>query len=84
MFGLIDTIKSKADALKFAIVITSENVYQDGRIIPTVHLSDAKRVYEMFEDLNLPDYQKEESYNAIFDFVRESLKNTKENNTHIE
>ena len=80
MFGLNDTIKSKADALKFAIVITSENVYQDGRIIPTVHLSDAKRVYELFEELNLPDYQKEESYDAIFNFLKENLKNTKEDN----
>ncbi len=81
MFGLNDTIKSKADALKFAIVITSENVYQDGRIIPTVHLSDAKRVYEMFEEFDLPDYHKDENYSVIFDILNEQLKNIKDTNT---
>ena len=65
MFGM-DIIKSKADALKFAIIITSENVYQDGRVIPTMHLTEAKRVYELFEELDLPEYQKDDTYN-IFD-----------------
>lgn len=70
MYGIYDTIKSKADALKFAIAITAENVYQDGRTIPTMHLSEAKRVYEMFEDLELPDYQYDKTFENMEIFLK--------------
>ena len=70
MYGIYDTIKSKADALKFAIAITAENVYQDGRTIPTMHLSEAKRVYEMFEDLELPDYQYDKTFENMESFLK--------------
>lgn len=81
MFGIYDIIKSKADALKFAITITAENVFQDGRTIPTMHLTEAKRVYELFEDLNLPDYQKDDISNSIgelFGKYIEKIDNKKE------
>lgn len=70
MYGIYDTIKSKADALKFAIAITAENVYQDGRTIPTMHLSEAKRVYELFEDLELPDYQYDKTFENMEIFLK--------------
>ena len=70
MFGMSDLIKSKADAMKFAIAITAENVYQDGRIIPTMHLSDAKRVYEMFDELDLPDYQRDELNDTYYSLIK--------------
>ena len=70
MYGIYDAIKSKADALKFAIAITAENVYQDGRTIPTMHLSEAKRVYEMFEDLELPDYQYDKTFENMESFLK--------------
>lgn len=70
MYGIYDAIKSKADALKFAIAITAENVYQDGRTIPTMHLSEAKRVYEMFEDLELPDYQYDKTFENMEIFLK--------------
>jgi sialic acid synthase SpsE len=76
MFGISDTIKSKADALKFAIIITAENVYQDGRTIPTMHLAEAKRVYELFDELNLPEYQKdtlEDNYGYFLKEISKSL-----------
>lgn len=77
---MFETIKSKADALKFAIIITSENVYQDGRIIPTMHLSEAKRVYELFEDLNLPDYCKDDFANNISNIIKENIDFIKKDN----
>lgn len=77
---MFETIKSKADALKFAIIITSENVYQDGRIIPTMHLSEAKRVYELFEDLNLPDYYKDDFANNISNIIKENIDFIKKDN----
>lgn len=70
MFGIYDIIKSKADALKFAITITAENVFQDGRTIPTMHLTEAKRVYELFEDLNLPDYQYDKTFENMEIFLK--------------
>ena len=70
MYGIYDAIKSKADALKFAIAITAENVYQDGRTIQTMHLSEAKRVYEMFEDLELPDYQYDKTFENMEIFLK--------------
>jgi sialic acid synthase SpsE len=76
MFGINDIIKSKADALKFAIIITAENVYQDGRTIPTMHLAEAKRVYELFDELNLPEYQKdalEDNYGYFLKEISKSL-----------
>lgn len=70
MYGMFETIKSKADALKFAIAITAENVYQDGRTIPTMHLSEAKRVYEMFDELDLPDYQYDKTFENMETFLK--------------
>lgn len=74
MFGINESIKSKADALKFAIIITAENVYQDGRTIPTMHLTEAKRVYELFEELDLPEYEKDDTYNGIFEMLNDTIK----------
>lgn len=78
MFGM-DIIKSKADALKFAIIITSENVYQDGRVIPTMHLTEAKRVYELFEELDLPEYQKDDTYNILLDYINNQIRSVNDN-----
>jgi len=81
MYG-IDDIKSKADALKFAIMITAENVYQDGRVIPTMHLSEAKRVYELFDELDLPDYQKDDIGNS-FDMFLKNVSNSLSNEKNV-
>lgn len=78
MFGM-DIIKSKADALKFAIIITSENVYQEGRVIPTMHLAEAKRVYELFEELDLPEYQKDDTYNILLDYINNQIRSVNDN-----
>lgn len=78
MFGM-DIIKSKADALKFAIIITSENVYQDGRVIPTMHLTEAKRVYELFDELDLPEYQKDDTYNILLDYINNQIRSVNDN-----
>lgn len=55
---IYEPLKSRADIMKFAIILTSDIVYYDGGYKQELNLTRAKEVYDMFNDLDIPDYEK--------------------------
>ena len=59
MFGSLNSLKSRADIMQFAILSTVDITYDKmGRIINKINLEEAEKVYQMFERFDIPDYEK--------------------------
>lgn len=59
MFGSLNSLKSRADIMQFAILSTVDITYDEmGRIINKINLEEAEKVYQMFERFDIPDYEK--------------------------
>ena len=59
MFGTLNSLKSKADIMQFAILSTVDITYDEiGRPINKINLEEAEKVYQMFERFDIPDYEK--------------------------
>lgn len=59
MFGSLNSLKSRADIMQFAILSTVDITYDDmGRVINKINLEEAEKVYQMFERFDIPDYEK--------------------------
>lgn len=59
MFGTLNSLKSRADIMQFAILSTVDITYDEmGRIINKINLEEAEKVYQMFERFDIPDYEK--------------------------
>lgn len=59
MFGALNSLKSRADIMQFAILSTVDITYDEmGRIINKINLEEAEKVYQMFERFDIPDYEK--------------------------
>lgn len=59
MFGTLNSLKSRADIMQFAILSTIDITYDEiGRAINKINLEEAEKVYQMFERFDIPDYEK--------------------------
>lgn len=59
MFGSLNSLKSRADIMQFAILSTVDITYDEmGRVINKINLEEAEKVYQMFERFDIPDYEK--------------------------
>lgn len=59
MFGSLNSLKSRADIMQFAILSSADITYDEmGRIINKINLEEAEKVYQMFERFDIPDYEK--------------------------
>ena len=59
MFGTLNSLKSRADIMQFAILSTVDITYDEiGRVINKINLEEAEKVYQMFERFDIPDYEK--------------------------
>lgn len=59
MFGTLNSLKSRADIMQFAILSTVNITYDEmGRVINKINLEEAEKVYQMFERFDIPDYEK--------------------------
>lgn len=59
MYGTLNSLKSRADIMQFAILSTVDITYDEmGRIINKINLEEAEKVYQMFERFDIPDYEK--------------------------
>ena len=59
MFGTLNSLKSRADIMQFAILSTVDITYDDmGRVTNKINLEEAEKVYQMFERFDIPDYEK--------------------------
>ena len=60
MFGTLNSLKSKADIMQFAILISSDSYYDVSlaKMINKLNLEEAEKVYQMFERFDIPDYEK--------------------------
>ena len=60
MFGTLNSLKSKADIMQFAILISSDSYYDVtlAKMINKLNLEEAEKVYQMFERFDIPDYEK--------------------------
>ncbi len=59
MYGMLNSLKSKADIMQFAILISTTSCYDEyGKAINKLDLEQAERVYQMFERFDIPDYEK--------------------------
>ena len=60
MFGNLNSLKSKADIMQFAILISSDSYYDVSlaKMINKLNLEEAEKVYQMFERFDIPDYEK--------------------------
>ena len=59
MFGSLNSLKSRADIMQFAILSTVDITYDEmGRIINKINLEEAEKVYQMFDRFDIPDYEK--------------------------
>ena len=60
MYNLISPLKSRADIMKFAILLSMESVYDEtiGRNVSKLNLEQAEKIYGMFDKFDIPDYEK--------------------------
>lgn len=59
MYGTLNSLKSRADIMQFAILSTVDITYDEiGRPINKINLEEAEKVYQMFERFDIPDYEK--------------------------
>lgn len=59
MFGSLNSLKSRADIMQFAILSSADITYDEmGRVINKINLEEAEKVYQMFERFDIPDYEK--------------------------
>ena len=59
MYGTLNSLKSRADIMQFAILSTVDITYDEiGRVINKINLEEAEKVYQMFERFDIPDYEK--------------------------
>ena len=59
MFGTLISLKSRADIMQFAILISTTSQYDEkGKIVNKLDLEQAEKVYQMFERFDIPDYEK--------------------------
>lgn len=59
MFGTLNSLKSRADIMQFAILSSADITYDEmGRVINKINLEEAEKVYQMFERFDIPDYEK--------------------------
>ena len=60
MFGNLNSLKSNADIMQFAILISSDSYYDVSlaKMINKLNLEEAEKVYQMFERFDIPDYEK--------------------------
>ena len=60
MFSSINSLKSKADIMQFAILISTDSYYDvsAGKMVNKINLEEAEKVYQMFERFDIPDYEK--------------------------
>lgn len=59
MFGTLNSLKSRADIMQFAILSTVDITYDEmGRVINKINLEEAEKVYQMFKRFDIPDYEK--------------------------
>ena len=57
---MLSSLKSRADIMQFAILITSYSSYNSeiGTNVNHLNLEDAEKVYQMIERFDIPDYEK--------------------------
>jgi len=59
MFGTLNSLKSRADIMQFAILISTTSCYDEyGKVVNKLNLEEAEKVYQMFERFDIPDYEK--------------------------
>lgn len=60
MYNMLSSLKSRADIMQFAILITSCSSYNSeiGTNVNHLNLEEAEKVYQMFERFDIPDYEK--------------------------
>ena len=59
MFGALNSLKSRADIMQFAILISTTSCYDEyGKVVNKLNLEEAEKVYQMFERFDIPDYEK--------------------------